>query len=98
MGEDDGQLTLPSTFLGRLRRNQSGNTLAMMAAYMLPLCALAGSAIDIARLYVVKVRLQQACDAGALAGRKFMTSSDSTTLDSVAASRAQTRDDQGVLP
>ena len=90
MRDQDGQRALPSTFLGRLRRDRRGNTLAMMAAFLLPICALAGSAIDMARLYVVKVRLQQACDAGALAGRKFMTSSAATTLDTTAAARAQT--------
>ena len=79
-----------ATVLGRLRRDVRGNTIAIMAAAMFPLAALAGSAIDAARLYVVKVRLQQACDAGALAGRKFMTSSDSPTLDSVATTQAGT--------
>lgn len=81
---------MPTTFMGRLRRDQRGNTLAMMAAFLLPLCALAGSAIDMARLYVVKVRLQQACDAGALAGRKFMTSSSATVLDATATTQART--------
>lgn len=75
--------------LRRLRRDTRGNTIAIMAAAMIPLAALAGSAIDAARLYVVKVRLQQACDAGALAGRKFMTSSDSATLDQTATDRAK---------
>ncbi|RZL83151.1 MAG: hypothetical protein EOP66_04155 [Sphingomonas sp.] len=78
----------PETVLGRLRRDVRGNTLAIMAAAMIPLAALAGSAIDAARLYVVKVRLQQACDAGALAGRKFMTSSDGTALDATASTQA----------
>lgn len=64
--------------LGRLIFDIGGNTLVIMAMAMIPLTALAGSAVDMARLYVVKVRLQQACDAGALAGRKFMTD---TTFD-----------------
>ncbi|SFN78471.1 TadE/TadG family type IV pilus assembly protein [Sphingomonas sp. OK281] len=76
------------TVLGRLRRDVRGNTIAIMAAAMIPLAALAGSAIDAARLYVVKVRLQQACDAGALAGRKFMTSTDGTALDATATAQA----------
>jgi uncharacterized protein YegL len=39
---------------------------------------------------VVKVRLQQACDAGVLAGRKFMTDMDpKTPLDTPAANQAQ---------
>jgi len=76
--------------LGRLRRDVSGNTLAMMAIALIPICALVGSGIDTARLYVVKVRLQQACDAGVLAGRKAMTSSTSTTLDATATAQANT--------
>ncbi|HEX7849901.1 MAG TPA: TadE/TadG family type IV pilus assembly protein [Vicinamibacterales bacterium] len=78
------------TFLGRLRGDVRGNTLAMMAIALIPMAALAGSGVDMARLYVVKVRLQQACDAGVLAGRKFMVSSSSTTLDSNAAAQATT--------
>lgn len=61
-------------FLTRLRGDVRGNTLAIMAAAMIPLCAFAGSAIDLGRLYVVRTRLQTACDAGVLAGRKFMDS------------------------
>jgi Flp pilus assembly protein TadG len=70
-----------SGFLSRLARDKAGNTLALIAAFTLPLCALAGSAVDMARLYVVKVRLQQACDAGVLAGRKVMTVTSGTALD-----------------
>lgn len=73
------------TFLGRLRRDKRGNTLAIMAIALIPIAALAGSGVDMARLYVIKVRLQQACDAGVLAGRKFMTDTSGTTLDSNAA-------------
>ncbi|TGX52793.1 hypothetical protein E5A73_14225 [Sphingomonas gei] len=62
----------------------------MAAAFIIPLAAFAGSAIDVGRLYVVKGRLQQACDAGVLAGRKSMTdTSPSTPLDSVASAQAQ---------
>ncbi|WP_313534631.1 TadE/TadG family type IV pilus assembly protein [Sphingomonas sp.] len=74
--------------LGRLRRNVAGNTLAMMAIALIPLLFIAGSAIDTARLYMVKSRLQQACDAGALAGRRFMASTNDPTLDKVASDRA----------
>jgi len=76
-----------SGFLTRIARDQRGNALAMMAAFLIPLSALVGSAVDIARLYVVKVRLQQACDAGVLAGRKFMTDSKSA-LDANATTQA----------
>ncbi|CAN5345360.1 hypothetical protein BH10PSE15_BH10PSE15_00920 [soil metagenome] len=76
--------------LVRLANDRRGNTIAMMAAFLIPLSALAGSAVDVARLYVVKVRLQQACDAGVLAGRKFMTDTSGTTLDSTATTQANT--------
>ncbi|WP_267393767.1 TadE/TadG family type IV pilus assembly protein [Sphingomonas sp. GC_Shp_1] len=58
--------------LTRLRRNVAGNTLAIAAAAMLPLLGMVGGALDLSRLYMTKVRLQHACDAGALAGRKDM--------------------------
>ncbi|MET3723171.1 TadE/TadG family type IV pilus assembly protein [Sphingomonas trueperi] len=81
--------TLPrGGLLARLRGNVAGNTLAMMAIALIPLLFIAGSAVDTARLYMVKNRLQQACDAGALAGRRFMVSSNSTTLDAAATTQA----------
>ncbi|HEX8555177.1 MAG TPA: TadE/TadG family type IV pilus assembly protein, partial [Sphingomonas sp.] len=90
MKQDDRKDTAHShRTLSRLARDTGGNTLAMMAAAMIPITALAGSAIDSARMYVVKVRLQQACDAGVLAGRKFMVSSNATTLDAAAVTQAQ---------
>lgn len=59
-------------FLSRLARDVRGNTLAIMAAALIPLAGLIGGGVDMSRLYLVKTRLQQACDAGALAGRKAM--------------------------
>ncbi|MBK5263853.1 MAG: Tad domain-containing protein [Alphaproteobacteria bacterium] len=59
-------------FLARLLRNQAGNTLALVAAAIFPMLGLIGGGIDMSRMYLVKARLQQACDAGALAGRKQM--------------------------
>ena len=81
---------VPYTVMGRLRDDKRGNTLAMLAIALVPLSLMVGSGIDTARLYVVKVRLQQACDAGVLAGRKAMVSSASTTLDTNAATQATT--------
>ncbi|MDB5695535.1 MAG: hypothetical protein JWN21_1078 [Sphingomonas bacterium] len=60
------------TFLQRLRRDTRGNTLAIMAATLVPLCGVVGGGIDVGRMYIAKTRLQHACDAGALAGRKAM--------------------------
>jgi Flp pilus assembly protein TadG len=75
--------------LTRLRTDRRGNTLAMMAIALIPILGFVGSAVDTARLYMIKVRMQQACDAGALAGRKFMASGG-TTLDSNATTQANT--------
>src|SRR5947208_1767547 len=60
-------------FLARLRSDDSGNTLAIMAASLIPMVGMVGSAVDISRAYLVKTRLQQACDAGVLAARRTMT-------------------------
>ena len=77
-------------FLRRLRRDTAGNTMAIMAAALVPLIGFTGSAVDMARLYVVKVRLQQACDAGALAGRHAMTDTNpGNGLDKAANDQAQ---------
>ncbi len=56
--------------LRRLAKDRSGNTLALLAAAILPLLGLVGSGVDMGRAYLVSARLQQACDAGVLAARK----------------------------
>ena len=66
-------------FLARLRRDVRGNTLAIMAAAMIPLLALIGSGVDMTRAYMAQNRLRQACDAGALAGRRLLTGTTVTT-------------------
>lgn len=60
-------------FMRSILRNQSGNVLAITAAATLPMIAVIGGAVDISRVYVTKSRLQAACDAAVLAGRKAMT-------------------------
>lgn len=77
-----------SGFLARLRRDRRGNALTIIAVAMIPLMLFVGSAVDTSRLYMVKSRLQQACDAGVLAGRKFMTTTAGTTLDTNASTQA----------
>lgn len=62
----------PRAFFARFRRNIAGNVLAIMAAALIPLTGMVGGAIDISRMYIIKTRMQHACDAGALAGRKQM--------------------------
>jgi Flp pilus assembly protein TadG len=58
--------------LTRLRRDVRGNVLALTAAILVPLIAIVGGSVDVGRMYLTRVRLQHACDAGALAGRKAM--------------------------
>ncbi len=58
--------------LTRLRTDASGNTLALIAMATIPLAGMVGSAVDIGRSYLIKSRLQQACDAGVLASRRAM--------------------------
>ncbi|MDC7810061.1 pilus assembly protein TadG [Sphingomonas koreensis] len=60
------------TWLTSLARDTRGNTIAIIAASIIPLAGMVGGGVDISRMYIVKTRLQHACDAGALAGRKLM--------------------------
>jgi Flp pilus assembly protein TadG len=59
-------------FLNALAKNQAGNVMVIVAAGLLPLLGLIGGGVDMSRIYLAKTRLQQACDAGALSGRKQM--------------------------
>lgn len=72
------QIKHPQGFLNRLLRSQSGNVMAIVAAAIIPLAALIGGGLDMSRAYMVRARLQQACDAAALAGRRSMTTSSMT--------------------
>lgn len=63
-------------FLTSLGKSQAGNTLALTAVAIVPIIALIGGGVDVSRYYVVKSRLQAACDSAALAARKAM---DGTT-------------------
>lgn len=71
MANRDDRRTARTT-LGALLRNRRGNVLAIAAASMIPLAGMVGGGVDLSRMYIVKTRLQHACDAGALAGRKTM--------------------------
>ncbi|WP_246171474.1 TadE/TadG family type IV pilus assembly protein [Sphingobium limneticum] len=68
-------------FLRRLAGNQSGNVMAMVAAAIIPLAALIGGGLDMSRAYMARARMQQACDAAALAGRRAMTGSSMSQSD-----------------
>jgi len=56
-----------------LVRSRQGNTLAIMAAAMIPLIAMIGSGVDMTRAYVAQNRFRQACDSGSLAGRRILS-------------------------
>jgi Putative Flp pilus-assembly TadE/G-like len=60
--------------LRRLAQDRSGNTLALIAASLLPILAMVGGGVDMGRSYLSNARLQQACDAGVLAARKKLGS------------------------
>lgn len=59
-------------FLARILRDHSGNALAIMAAALIPITGVIGSGLDMGRAYMVKAKLQTACDAAALASRRSM--------------------------
>lgn len=74
-----GVQTMRGTVISRLRlgvmklfRDQGGNALMLTAAAIFPVIGIVGSGIDIGRAYMAQLRLQQACDAGVLAGRRYM--------------------------
>ncbi len=73
-------------FLQRLRRNQSGNVMYITAGLLVPIIATIGAGVDLGQAYMAKSRLQQACDAGVLAGRKSMAEG---TFDSEAQTAAR---------
>ncbi|MFM7348778.1 MAG: pilus assembly protein TadG-related protein [Erythrobacter sp.] len=63
----------------RLQHDITANTLAIAAASLIPLMAMVGGGVDASRYYMAAARLQNACDAGALAARQAMTTSTFTT-------------------
>lgn len=86
------------SFLTRLRRDTSGNTLAIAAAAMVPLIGIVGGAVDMSRIYIIKTRLQHACDAGALAGRKAMGSGQWSQSNYAARGAAEKFFDANIAP
>ena len=72
-------------FLRSLLRDARGNTLAIVGAALVPLAGMIGSGVDMSRAYMAKTRLQSACDAAALAGRRVMTND---TLNSTVTNEA----------
>ncbi len=62
-------------FLGRLATDRAGNALAIVTLTAFMVITLAGLGMDMSRAYLTKTSLQNACDAGVLAGRKAMAAS-----------------------
>ena len=73
--------------ISRFARDQRGNTYFLVAAAMLPMLGMVGSGIDIGRAYMTDLRLQQACDAGVLAGRRAMTGGTYTAANKAEANK-----------
>ncbi len=55
--------------------DQSGNAAMLYAGALLPMLAMIGGAVDTANYYSARAKLQNACDAGVLAGRQAMQGS-----------------------
>jgi Putative Flp pilus-assembly TadE/G-like len=84
MSHGDRMLSATIRGFARLMGCDRGNVLAIVAAVMLPMLGLIGSGIDLSRTYLARNKLQQACDAGVLAGRKvYTTSLDANTIAEV---------------
>ncbi len=66
-------MAIRSKLLHRLRTDTSGNIMYMTAGLLLPILATIGAGVDLGQAYMAKARLQQACDAGVLAGRRAMS-------------------------
>ncbi len=56
--------------LSQLRESEAGNVFPLTAAAIFVLAGLVGGGVDASRGYLVRNKLQNACDAGVLAGRK----------------------------
>ena len=60
-------------FIRRLFASTGGSVLPIAAASVPVIVALIGGGLDINRVYKARNRLQTACDAGTLAGRRAVT-------------------------
>ena len=61
--------------------NERGVTALVVALVMFPLLAIAALAVDVSHLYVVNNELQNAADAGALAGARNLYDDDGTLVN-----------------
>ncbi len=77
----------PSIF-SRLIKNRRGTVAVIVAASTVAFVGLAALAIDLGHLFVVRNELQNAADAGALAGARFLYDSNGTAVNATANSVA----------
>ena len=70
-----------SGFLTRLAKNQAGNVMPLLGFLVFPMAAMVGGAVDLSRIYMVQTRLQNACDAGAIAARRGMVGASPSNDD-----------------
>ena len=83
LGTKNNNSTL--ALLKALRSDTAGNVYAMATAALFPIAAIIGGGVDIGRAYMAQARLQQACDAGALAGRRSMSGAYMSAADAAEA-------------
>lgn len=83
-----------SGVMSRLLKNEEGNIIALLAASVIPVFGLMGGGFDMSRIYLSQTRLQGACDAGALIGRKTMGLGKWADNDSAANKQAEKLFDQ----
>ncbi len=70
------------SFLRSVAHDSTANTIVIAAAAMIPLLAMVGGGIDSSRYFMAANRLQAACDSGALAARRAMTTEQFTSVHS----------------
>ena len=85
LGKRDKKSTL--AFFKALRSDTAGNVYAMATAALFPIAGIIGGGVDIGRAYMAQARLQQACDAGVLAGRRSMSGATMSSADAAEARR-----------
>lgn len=73
------------SLLRQLLRDPTANTIVIAAVSLMPLMAMVGGGVDASRYYMAASRLQSACDAGALAARRSMTTTTMTTASQTTA-------------
>ena len=86
-----------SGVLSRLGGSEEGNIIALFAASIIPVIGLIGGGVDMSRIYLTHSRLQGACDAGALIGRKTMGVGTWDANDGAAGDKALNMFDQNFV-